>query len=312
MRYNRFYTPVDVKPFVQKCDFSHSFGFIGSCFSDEMYSKFRRYGFTAWQSPFGTTYNPLSILHQIDILLDINIQLRYDQQDEIFFSWETSHTLLAETQETLSHKLQEKRLAFREALLKTDVLYLTVGSSWAYFLEGDAWPVANCHKMPSSMFHKRLLTLEEMHSNFERVQRKLQECNPYLQVVLTVSPVRHVREGLIDNNRSKARLIEWCHTLVAQHAHVHYFPAYELVVDELRDYRFYAPDGAHPNTQAIEFVWQQLQTAYFTDPIVTVLPKIEAVRKLEEHKVLNAIELPKIQNQIFEKKQALEAWGINW
>ena len=162
------------------------------------------------------------------------------------------------------------------------------------------------------MFHKRLLTLEEMHTNFDRVQRKLQECNPNLQVVLTVSPVRHVREGLIDNNRSKARLIDWCHTLVAQHAHVHYFPAYELVVDELRDYRFYAPDGAHPNTQAIEFVWQQLQTAYFTDPIVTVLPKIEAVRKLEEHKVLNAIELPKIQNQIFEKKQALEAWGINW
>jgi len=312
MRYDRFYTSVEVQSFEHQYDFSHTFGFIGSCFSNEMFARFQRYGFKTWQSPFGTTYNPLSIINQIDILLDLSINFRCTNQNETYFSWETSHTLLAEDQDTLLKTLQERRLAYSKVLQKTDVLFVTVGSSWAYFKEDDALPVANCHRMPASMFLKRSLTLEEINATFERVHRKLKEFNPNLQVVLTVSPVRHIREGLVDNNRSKARLIEWCHTMVAQYAEVHYFPAYELVVDELRDYRFYATDGVHPNAQAIEFVGQQLYSACFTEEVVALLPKIEAVRKLEEHKILDDRELPRIKNQIVEKKQALSAWNIRW
>ena len=162
------------------------------------------------------------------------------------------------------------------------------------------------------MFLKRLLTLEEMNASFARIQTKLKDINPNLQVVLTVSPVRHIREGMVDNNRSKARLIEWCHSMVAQYTDVHYFPAYELVVDELRDYRFYTTDGVHPNAQAVDFVGQQLQTACFTEEVVALLPKIEAVRKLEEHNILYNKELPRIKNQILAKKEALSAWDIRW
>jgi lysophospholipase L1-like esterase len=312
MNHADLFTKVAVQNFGYSCDFSSKIGMVGSCFSQSIFQKFRRFGFDAWSSPFGTIYNPLSIFNEIHCMIDLQLPLTLNQHGENFFAWETAHTLVSSDENSLEEELFNLRNIHHRLLRETNVLFITVGSAWAYFLQPRSFLVANCHKVPGNRFEKRLLSVEEMAHGFGAMYQALLRFNPNIQVVLTVSPVRHLREGLVQNNRSKARLIEWTHSMVDQYSKAHYFPSYEIIVDELRDYRFFEPDGSHPTPQAVQFVWERLVDVMVSKESQSVFSAIEEVRKMEEHRRINQSDKKASMAMIDTKKKALETYDITW
>ena len=285
---------------------------LGSCFSQSIHGKFRRFGFDAWSSPFGTIYNPLSIFKAVEYLIHPNSPWSMGQYGGNFFAWETAHSLISKDEQELEEQLLNLRNMHHHLLRESKVLLITVGSAWAYFLQPQDALVANCHKVPGNQFNKRLLSHEEMSQAFKAFYEALLVFNPRIQIVLTVSPVRHIREGLVENNRSKARLIEWTHSMVEHYSNVHYFPSYEIIMDELRDYRFFEPDGVHPSVQAVDFVWDRVVACFLSPKAHALFDSIEAVRKMEEHRWINEADRADAQQLIAQKKQALEGFGIVW
>lgn len=312
MKHAEFFTQVASENWGNFYGFSSKIGMLGSCFSQSIYRKFRRFGFNAWSSPFGTIYNPLSIFKELDYLINLELPWSIHENRGIFFAWETAHTLQSKDRQQLEETLLKQRIKHHQLLTQTNVLFITVGSAWAYFLQPENHLVANCHKVPGSQFQKRLLSLEEMTQGFKEMYERLLAVNPGIEIVLTVSPVRHIREGLIHNNRSKARLIEWTHSMVEQYSNVHYFPSYEIILDELRDYRFFEPDGVHPSSQAVQFVWERLVDVLISKEAQAVFNSIGEVRKLEEHQWSNENDKTASKALIDAKKKALEAFPIVW
>lgn len=312
MKHADLFTKVQVSNEHFSFDFTSKIGLVGSCFSQAIHQRFRRFGFNAWSSPFGTLYNPLSILKEINSLIQLELPLTYGKHGDYFFAWESAHTLISKDLIELEQTLNGLRMEHHLRLKETDVLFITVGSAWAYFLLPDNSLVANCHKVPGNQFNKRLLSHEEMSIAFKAFYEALLVFNPSIQIVLTVSPVRHIREGLVENNRSKARLIEWTHSMVEHYSNVHYFPSYEIIMDELRDYRFFEPDGVHPSVQAVDFVWDRVVACFLSPKAHALFDSIEAVRKMEEHRWINEADRADAQQLIAQKKQALEGFGIVW
>ena len=316
MKYDQFFTPVRIDPINEIDSFSHEFGFIGSCFSDHMFQRFRHHGLGAWMSPFGTTYNPLSIANQllgsIELSNDFNL---YTQSGQSFY-WETSHKVISQSPEALKSAVDAMRLGSQKALQQMDTLFITLGSAWAYELNSTGLLVANCHKLPASNFTKRLLEISEIMDALHQVISRINHLNPLLKIVLTVSPVRHLRDGLVENSRSKARLIEACHSVVDSTLGCVYFPSYEVLVDELRDYRFFEKDGAHPTEFAIDLVFEKVKKALFTGPFQKVLAEVARVRQMEQHQFTaqsNPLEIQKHQQLIESSKMKLNAdHKIRW
>lgn len=312
MNYSGFFTPVRSELFAPSVDHTTGIGMVGSCFSQAIHGKFRRYGFDAWSSPFGTIYNPLSIFKGVEYLINPNLPWSMDQNGGNYFAWETAHTLISKDRYELEEELLNLRNIHHHLLRETNVLFITVGSAWAYFLQPQDYVVANCHKVPGNQFQKKLLSIEEIAQGFDAMYEALLKFNPRIEIVLTVSPVRHLREGLVQNNRSKARLIEWTHAMVDQYSKVHYFPSYEIIMDELRDYRFFEPDGVHPSSQAVQFVWERLVDVLVPKESQAVFSAIEEVRKMEEHRWSNENDRKASMAMVDTKKKALEAFNIAW
>lgn len=316
MKYDQFFTPVRINEINVIDSFSHQFGFIGSCFSDHMFQRFRHHGLEAWLSPFGTTYNPISIANQLLGLIDLSSDFNhYDNSGQSFY-WETSHKITSHNPASLKSTVDSMRLETQKALQQTDTLFITLGSAWAYELNSNGLIVANCHKLPASNFSKRLLEISEITDALHQVITRINRLNPLLKIVLTVSPVRHLRDGLVENSRSKARLIEACHSVVDHALGCVYFPSYEVLVDELRDYRFFEKDGAHPTDFAIDLVFEKVKNALFTDTFQKVLTDVARIRQMELHQFTaqsNPIEIQKHQQLIELSKMKLNAdHKIRW
>ena len=180
--------------------------------------------------------------------------------------------------------MRRRRSQLRIASKSAKYLFVTFGTAWGYELSENSELVANCHKIPSNRFTKFLSSPYELVQDWILTLEKLRLENPELNVVFTVSPVRHIRDGIIENNHSKARLIEAVHQLSLEE-NASYFPSYELVVDVLRDYRFYAEDLVHPSKQAIDFVWERVEATYFSDKAITLNRKVEQLRRMVRHEL---------------------------
>ena len=316
MKYDQFFTPVKIDKINQIDSFKHAFGFIGSCFSDHMYQRFRHHGLGAWLSPFGTTYNPISLVNQLIESVNLENDFNIVSHGSQYFYWETSHKISAQNPADLKASVDNMRLASKLALQNMDTLFITLGSAWAYELNATGLIVANCHKIPASSFSKRLLGITEITDALNEMLTRLKQINPFLNIVLTVSPVKHLRDGIVENSRSKARLIEACHTMVESSLGCYYFPAYEILVDELRDYRFYEKDGAHPTEFAIDLVFNALKTAIFTTNFQKSLEEVARIRHMEQHRFTaqsNAEDIEKHQGLIESSKLRLNAQHeIQW
>lgn len=244
---------------------------IGSCFSDNMATKMRECGWDAF-SDAGTLYNPLSIAEVIELLVfdpDFRSTLErtlFQTDDGIVHSWLFDTHFSRNSPEDVIDNIEKCRETLLGTLRRAETLIVTFGTSWCYFLtEGDRRLVANCHKMPQSMFERRRLSVEEISQVWRAVCEKLTSRFPGLSVIFTVSPVRHLKDGFEGNARSKATLLLAVEEICRRMPQCHYFPAFEIVCDDLRDYRFYDRDLVHPSDTAVEYIWEIFRRTYLDE-----------------------------------------------
>ncbi len=259
---------------------------VGSCFSEGIGRQLADYKFNVLANPFGTVYNPLSI-HQLVYQMVENQSPADDgylQRDDVFLHYDYPSRFAALSRSELSQSLTSAIAASHRFMTKTRWLMLTYGTAWVYRLRQNNRLVANCHKMPSSLFTKELLTEKQIVDSFNNLFEKLKATCPDPQVILTVSPVRHLRDTLELNSVSKAVLRLACHTLCQTHEAVHYFPAYELLLDDLRDYRFYDADLLHPSAEATDYIWNKFVQSAMDEEARKFIQEWHNIKQALNHK----------------------------
>ena len=255
---------------------------IGSCFSNEMGLQFESNGFKVNSNPFGTIFHPIPLAKLILDAINQNQENQMFPRKDLFFSWDAAGTVFEYSESALNSLLNHTKAQFRKDLLEAKYLFITLGSSFGYVHNQLNKVVANCHKMPSTTFEKSLTDLDSMAEIWRETLIQLKALNPVLEVIFTVSPIRHIKDGLIENNRSKARLFELIEKLNANFP-IHYFPAFEIILDELRDYRFFKSDGIHPNEMAIQYVWQRLTETLMSAVTQKLCLEMVQLRQMENH-----------------------------
>ena len=224
--------------------------------------------FDVLQNPNGILYDPVSISSALVSYIE-NKKFTEDDLfllDELWHSWQHHSVFSGMNKENVLQNINHSQFEAHQFLKTSSWLIITAGTSYNYQLKKSGEPVANCHKAPQDFFEKKLLPVEDIIYNLSTAVSKVQSFNPQLKIIFTISPVRHVRDGVIENNRSKARLIEAIHSVREKTQNVFYFPAYELIIDVLRDYRFYKKDLVHPSGTATEFVFETFCNAFVDEP----------------------------------------------
>ena len=260
----------------------------GSCFTEHMTARFRHFKFQVLDNPHGIIFNPVSLAQSIRDILNGRMYSTDDlfERNGIWSSWDFHSRFSATDPEQAVAGMNHSVSTAKSFMSRAGWALLTLGSAFVYCLKDQGRVVANCHKEPSGSFTKRLLTTDETVAALDGLIRDLYQFNPSLRLILTVSPVRHLRDGFVANNRSKARLIESVHQLTERFSHVYYFPAYELIIDDLRDYRFYAEDMVHPNYQATAYVWEKFAVSSISGSSREVMKDIQAIRSAMAHRPL--------------------------
>ena len=252
---------------------------IGSCFSENIGQYFEQYKFYININPFGQQYNPYSIANAINRLVSPTLYTEANliYQDELYHSYDHHGDFSKSSQEETLKNINSSLTTAAESLKQTTALMLTFGTSHYFRLKETGKVVSNCHKMPGTHFDFELMKPDQIVNELERTFTALWSINPSLKIVLTVSPVRYFAFGHYENSVSKAHLFTAIHALREKYPALYYFPAYEIVMDDLRDYRFYAEDMLHPNHQAIAYVWEAMSHALlplFTQNLLKELDEI--------------------------------------
>lgn len=262
---------------------------VGSCFAENIGAYLAKYKFQILQNPHGILYNPLSIVHALHTYLDGKLY----REEELFFyndiwqSWDHHGRFAHMDRKTCLEMINTSQLAAIKRIKEADWLLITLGSSFVYNLKENGRLVGNCHKVPQQQFDKRLLTVEEVISSLDNCIHQLFTQNRKVKIIFSVSPVRYTRYGVVENKLSKAILILAVHQLVNKFDRLYYFPAYELVIDDLRDYRFYKADLLHPNEMAIQYVWEKFVAAAIDEPSRHILEDIESILQARAHRAMN-------------------------
>jgi hypothetical protein len=284
-----FLAPIQIKPLPTPIRHDQKIMMIGSCFTEHIGQEFIDLKFDVLQNPNGILFEPASICESIKGYLDNKVYEEKDLflYDEMWHSW-NHHGKFSSPQikNTLNLINNSQSISYRY-LYDADWLLITLGSSWVYKLKENGRMVANCHKAPSNWFDKHLISIEDQVSSLDNMIHRLFHINQKLKILFTISPVRHLRDGVIDNNRSKARLIETVHHLVNKFDRLFYFPAYELVVDVLRDYRFFDIDLAHPNYAATRFVMDHFADFAFDESTKHLNQEIREIVTAARHKPIH-------------------------
>lgn len=263
---------------------------LGSCFSDNIGNKLRNAMVDVVINPFGTTYNPLSLLECVDWL----IECRHVDETELFASggvW--NHFMFHSRYSGADHDdtlvaMNASVARGHNQLMHCSHLFVTLGTSFVYRVQESAAVVNNCHKLPSARFKRALCSLDEVVAALDGIISHVHAFNREAHIIFTVSPIRHLADGLDMNHLSKSLLTVAAHNVVAAHGdYCHYFPAYEIVNDDLRDYRFFAADMTHPTDVAIDYVWDLFKTAFFDDAERQKAEQCERLSKMLAHRPTN-------------------------
>ncbi|MEP6615758.1 MAG: GSCFA domain-containing protein [Ginsengibacter sp.] len=280
---------VPVLPSPQKISYEDKILFMGSCFSQEIGSKLKALKFNVLQNPNGILYDPVSLS---EALVSYMVNKKYIQTglvkiNELWHSWQHHSSFSDEDhQEVLSH-INSSQDAAHGFISSVDWLVISLGTAFHYLLAKENIPVVNCHKAPSSFFTKELLTISEIEESLEKAIAMITAALPKVHIILTVSPVRHIRDGIVENNHSKARLLEAVHKLTSKFPNVEYFPAYEIMMDELRDYRFYKKDLVHPNEMATQYIFEKFTESYIAGKDVVCMESITEILNAVQHTPLH-------------------------
>ncbi len=270
-----------------KINYKDNLMLIGSCFTENIGHLLQQHDLNIKINPFGILFHPIAIFGALNRI----VGKKLFSAEELFFNHELWHSL--EHHSSFSHveknmcleKINEEIISSHEFLKNTKYLLITLGTSIIYELEENHKIVSNCHKIDAKKFNKRFLNIDEILDAFDLTYKALQTLNPNIKIIFTVSPVRHWRDGLVENNRSKSRLIYSVENIINKYINTEYFPAYELIIDDLRDYRFFEADFCHPNQMAINYVWNYFTKMYFDDITLDYMEDKNQLLKMTAHKV---------------------------
>lgn len=287
-----------------KTDLTHSSSSValGSCFVENIGQKLIDLKFDFKINPFGIIFNPYSIAKILNRSIDNPIKLEPEcdvlAQNDIYKSFDYHSKFYADSYDDFIQNMNKNFSAINFDLKNGDFLFLTFGTAWVYRLIASNQVVANCHKVPQSEFVKELLDLNELIEIYSKLVNRIVEKNPKLKIVLTVSPVRHIKDGIVENNQSKSVLLLLCKAISDDFKqNVLYFPSYEIQMDDLRDYRFYNQDLIHPNQMAIDYIFEKFSNGFFNELTKSKNKKIAKLIQLENHRFLNATEEQITQHQ---------------
>ncbi len=270
-------------------DYNSQLLLLGSCFSEHIGEKLDYFKFQSLQNPFGISFHPKAIEN---LILNAINQKEYFEEDifnhnERWHSFEAHSQLSSHSKKEILGQLNEAISSTFQQLQKSSHLIITLGTAWVYrHIESDSI-VANCHKVPQKKFLKELLSIDEISESLESMIALIRDINPKVNFIFTVSPVRHLKDGFIENQQSKAHLISAIHEVVEPKKQLFYFPSYEIMMDELRDYRFYAEDMIHPNQTAIDYIWEKFSENWISDSAKEVMNKVDSIQKRRSHKPFN-------------------------
>jgi hypothetical protein len=280
-----FRVALQPRPLPHKISLQDLLFLAGSCFTEHISSRLGQHKFRVFENPHGILFNPASICRSLGDVLDGRVYGMDDiflEEQGIWSSWDF-HSRFSDPDPEVALRAMNRSVALAaEAIRSSRWLILTLGSAFIYELS-DGGVVANCHRAPANTFRRRLMQPDEILAGLDPLLHRLRVRNPGIRFLFTVSPVRHLREGFVENNRSKAALIYAVHQLVDKFDDVFYFPAYELVIDDLRDYRFYAEDMAHPNYQATRYVWEKFVESCIDAPSTGIMHEIQAIHTAMAH-----------------------------
>jgi hypothetical protein len=284
-----FFLPIQIQAPLEKIRYPQKILLIGSCFTEHIGQHLADMKFDLMQNPNGILFDPLSVGNSLISYLKPDIYHTKDLffYNELWQSWRHHGSFSQTDQQSVLNKINHSQQSAHDFLKKADWLIITLGSAFVYLLKVTNTAVANCHRAPANWFTKKLLPVEEMLAVSDEAMHRLFEINPRLQIVFTISPVRHIRDGVIENNRSKARLIEVVHQLVSKFNQTHYFPSYELVIDVLRDYRFYDKDLVHPNYFATNYVVENFMEHYVDPETRSIADEIKKLQISIKHRALH-------------------------
>lgn len=282
----KIFTEVSFAPSAFKIAHSDQILFLGSCFANEMHQRAQDGGFCTAVNPFGTVFNPHSLAKQ---LKRIQHQELFEEEElvlnrALYHHFDVHHSFSQPKARILIDQVNNELTKAHQFISKAKVAFVTLGSAFVYrHKELGEW-VSNCHQIPSTEFEKELMSIEQLTTSLLEIKHTLSGFGVD-HIVFTVSPVRHFKDGLVENARSKARLLEAVHHTIHQSDQCFYFPSYEFILDELRDYRWFNEDLLHPNQQAVSLVWEKFKEVFFSEETIRLAKEVQNVNRALAHKV---------------------------
>lgn len=308
---SKFRTSFKIPPLKTPMNYSSQILSMGSCFSENIGNKLADYKFNIIANPFGILYNPESIANAIDLLIK---KKRFNKEDlfehqgvwhSFYHHSRFSHTHANQCLKNINQALTQAS----EKLQTTNFILITLGTAWVYELKSTGKIVSNCHKISATNFRRFKLNTCDIVERYTALINKIKTKNPSCQVIFTISPVRHLKDGAAENQLSKATLINGVHELVETFDQVHYFPSYEIMMDDLRDYRFYASDMIHPSEQAVEYIWEKFKTACIDNTNYQTMHTIDKIKSAVNHRPFqpNTVPHKKFLNNTLQKIYQLQS-----
>lgn len=312
----QFRTPIPIPKSDYPIDYQSKVVSLGSCFAENMAEQFHYFKFQNSCNPFGIIFNPVSL----EKIIKRGVEKDYFTEKDIFFHNDLWHCY--EVHSELSHpdkdlfltQLNALVVAFYLQISEASHVIITYGTAWVYRHIDSAKIVANCHKVPQKQFVKELLSAATIEKSIQNSIGFIQNINPDCRFIFTVSPVRHIKDGFAENTLSKSHLISAIHQVLEDSAICNlksaiYFPSYEIMMDELRDYRFYAEDMLHPNTVAVDYIWQRFKETSISETAFAVMEEVGTIQKSLAHKPFNPNSEShlKFQSKLREKITKLES-----
>lgn len=291
-----FTTKIPISPVAEDNQLSYATPVVsmGSCFAAHMQEKFAYYKLPFFSHPFGTLFHPLAIERSLEraCLGQLFTEEDFFLEEDLWLSFDLHSQWANPSLPTLLEHLNQEVKEVGEALSKASFLILTLGTAWVYEHLATGNIVANCHKQPQKIFSKQLLSAQQIQASLEHIVALVRERQPQIKVIFTLSPVRHLRDGAVENQLSKSLLLCAIHALLgtctSQKAEgLFYFPSYEILMDELRDYRFYKEDMLHPTEQAVQYVWERFVETFFTAEAQSLMQEVGSIQRALAHRPFN-------------------------